>query len=418
MRIKPESIWSPTFAALLIANFFNAMGQATAGAVLPLFARDLGAATSVVGFVAGAFAITALAVRPFAGPAFDSYPKKRILLAAQGVIGTSMLLYSVAGSVPAVLATRLLHGVGMGCAAPVALSIVSQTLPSSRLNSGISIYALSQAAAQAVGPAFGIWLARTVGFSPVFSITAASIAMSLILVALLVKEPPEPEGGRPPYRLELRRAFAVRALGPTCVLMLFTMSFSCIGSFMAIYGDLRGVEQIGLYFTVYAVCLFVTRPLFGGLSDRVGTTRILVPSAVCFAASFVLISRAADLPGFLVAAVVAACGFGVSTPLIQATVFRCVPRTARGSASNTSFVGLDVGSIAGAYLGGVVIEALEPVLGSEVAAYSAMWIVMIAPIVAGVVLFLAIRGRIAAYAQEAQAADGDEQQQPGTPSHC
>ncbi|MBR2834802.1 MAG: hypothetical protein IKE43_03695 [Coriobacteriales bacterium] len=56
-------------------QFFNSFGQATAGTVLPLFARDLGATTSVIGFVAGAFAITALAIRPFAGPAFDSFSK-------------------------------------------------------------------------------------------------------------------------------------------------------------------------------------------------------------------------------------------------------------------------------------------------------------------------------------------------------
>ena len=384
------------------------MGQATTGAVLPLFARDLGATTSVVGFVAGAFAITALAVRPFAGPAFDSFPKKRILLLAQGVIGTAMLLYSFATSVPAVLATRLLHGLGMGCAAPVALSIVSETLPASRLNSGISVYTLSQAAAQAIGPALGIWLSRAVGYAPTFSLTASSIAVSLALVALLVREPSAPPGGRPPYKLELRRAFAVRALGPTCALMLFSMSFSCIGSFMAIYGDLRGVEQIGLYFTAYAVCLFVTRPLLGGLSDRVGAVRVLVPSAGCFALSFVLISRADSLPGFLLAAVVAAFGFGVCVPLIQATVFRCVPHAARGSASNTSYVGLDVGNLAGSYLGGVIIESLTGPLGGEVAAYSAMWLVMIAPIVAGAAVFVAIRGRVARYAQEAQQADGRE----------
>ena len=407
--LQKSSIWSPTFTALLLANFFNSMGQATTGAVLPLYVKYLGAATSVIGFVAGAFAITALAIRPFAGPAFDSFPKKRILLGSLAVISISMLLYSLAQSVPMIIVTRLLHGVGMGCAAPVALSIVSSTLPPARLNSGISVYTLSQAAAQAVGPAFGIWFSRTAGYSPTFLLTAASIAISLALIAVLVREPDAPEGGRPAYQLSLKRAFALRAMGPACLIMLLSMSFSCVGSFMAIYGELRGVEEIGLYFTVYALCLLVTRPVLGRLSDRVGTTRVLVPAAACFAVSFILISRADSLASFLISAVVAAFGFGVCMPLMQALVFRCVPSQSRGSASNTSYMGLDIGSLVGPYLGGAIIEALVPIAGSEVAAYSMMWLVMIAPIVAGVVFYLAMRGRFARYAREASGDTGSNQ---------
>ena len=394
-----DSIWSPMFVALLLTNFFNSFGQATAGTVLPLFARDLGATTSVIGFVAGAFAITALAIRPFAGPAFDSFSKKRLLMASIGINCCSMILYSCATSIPIILGIRLLHGVGMGCAAPLALSLVSDTLPQTRINSGISIYMLSMSAAMLVGPAFGIWMSQAVGYTPTFMVTTASLGVSLALVTFLVKDSAIPPGGRPPYQLSLKRAFAVRAIGLSCVLMFFSMTFSCIGSFMAIYGNLRGVGEIGLYFTVQAACLFATRPIFGRISDRVGTTRVLLTSATCFALSFVLISQAHELWQFLGTAVVAACGFGVCNPLIQALIFKCVPQEARGSASNTSYTGIDIGSLVGPYLGGTIIETITPLVSDEVTAYSTMWLIMIIPMVLGVALYLALSKRIQYYIQ-------------------
>lgn len=391
-QIPAPSIWSPTFVALLFMNFFMAMGQTTTGTVLPLFARDLGATTSLVGFVSGAFAVTALAVRPFAGPAFDSFSKKRLLLVAVAVITAAMASYSFAQSVPAILVGRFVHGLGMGCSGPLGMALVSETLPPQRLGSGVSIYALAQAAAQAVGPAFGLWFSDTMGYSLTFLLTAAFMAASWLTIAVFVKEPYT--GVRPPYRLSLSRAFARKAVGPAFVLMLLSGAFSCTSAFMAIYGKLLGVQDIGLFFTVYAVCLLVTRPLFGKLSDRVGTTKMLVPAILCFGASYVLASRALVLQDFLVTAVVAACGFGVCTPLLQALVFKCVPESARGSASNTTYTGLDLGFLLGPTAGGMVVEAFLPQVAVEAEAYANMWIAMLVPIAVALLAFLVMRKRL------------------------
>ncbi len=97
-----------------------AMGQTTASTVLPLYMHALGAATSIVGFVSGAFAVTAILMRPFVGPAFDSFPKKRLLMIAMVLICIAMASYAVVDSVPAVIVGRFVHGLGMGCTGPSA----------------------------------------------------------------------------------------------------------------------------------------------------------------------------------------------------------------------------------------------------------------------------------------------------------
>ena len=392
LPMKPTaSIWSPAFAALLCMSFLMAMGQMTASTVLPLYMRDLGAATSVVGFVSGAFAVTAILVRPFVGPAFDSFSKKRLLLVAMALICVAMASYAVARSVPAVIAGRLVHGVGMGCTGPLGMAMVSEMLPRERMSSGIGIYTLAQASAQAVGPAFGIWLSGSMGFSATFTVTTCCMVGAFAVVALFVHDvDPVP---RPPYRLSLSRAFDKSAIPLAAVIMLLVTAFACVGSFNAIYGGLRGVQGIGLYFTVYAGCLLITRPLFGRLADRLGTTALVVPGCLCFAAPFVLLSRAQTLPGFLLAAAVGACGFGVVTPLLQSEVFRRVGEERRGSAANTNDLGMDLGQLLGPWLGGHAVEAFEAAGTPEVDAYAHLWLVMLLPIAAGLAVYLTVGRR-------------------------
>ncbi len=271
------------------------------------------------------------------------------------------------------------------------MAIVSETLPRERMSSGIGIYTLAQASAQAIGPAFGIWLSGQVGFTATFVVTTCCMMGAFVVVAVFVRN--VDNGPLPPYRLSLNRAFAKEAIPLAAVIMLLMTAFACVGSFNAIYGGLRGVQGIGLYFTVYAGCLLVTRPLFGRLADRVGITTLVVPGCLCFATSFGLLSQAQSLPVFLLAAIVGACGFGVVTPLLESEIFRRVGEERRGSASNTSYLGMDLGQLLGPWLGGRAVEGLEASGVPEVDAYANMWIIMLGPIALALALFLVVGRR-------------------------
>ena len=373
---EKESIWSAPYVALMATNFFQSMAAFMTNTTLPLYLDALGAATSMVGIVVGAFAITALLVRPFAGPAFDSFSKKRLLLIAQTLIGLSLIGYGIAPSVPALFCVRLLHGVGIGCSGPLAMSLVSEFLPVSRLASGISIYALAQSFAQVIGPAVGLWLVEYLGFSNTYFLSAASVIVAMVGV-FFVKEPPRE---RLPYRFSLDRMFAREAVPKAIVLSLFAIAFSGTTSYLVLYGNLLGIDNMGTYFVVYALCLVATRPLFGKLADRFGPPRVLIVGVMFFAASYVMLWQVHDFPGMIAVAVVGSAGFGACAPLIQSMALGSVPPERRGAASNTAFTGMDVGMLIGPGTAGVVIETLEPLVGSTVAAYSHMWLVMLAPL--------------------------------------
>ena len=381
-----DSIWSVPFVVLMAVNFFQSMAAFMANATLPVFADSLGATASMVGVVVSSFTLSALLVRPFAGPAFDSFSRKRLLLIAQGIICLSFFAYGFVDSLGVLIAIRLFHGVGIGCSGPLAMSLVSEYLPVTKFASGISIYALAQSFAQVIGPATGLYLVDAVGFTAAYFLAAALLVVAMAGIFAIR----EPYRERLPYQLKLSRMFAREAVGKAAALMLIAVSFSCVGSYVVLYGYGRGVTDMGLFFVVYALCLVVTRPALGGLADRVGTPRVLVFGTICFTTSYVALFYAQDLPGFLLAAVIGCCA-----PLLQSMGLASVGINRRGAASNTMFTGLDLGMLVGPVAGGAVAEALAPAAGGITGGYGLMWLVMIVPALGTLAIALgwSLRGR-------------------------
>lgn len=391
MSERKESIWSFPYLALMAVNLFQSMAAFMTNTTLPVYADALGATPSMVGIVVSSFSITALLVRPFAGPAFDSFSRKRLLIASQLIICACMFLYGIVGTLEGLVAVRLVHGVGIGCSGPLAMSLVSEFLPESKFASGVSIYALAQSFAQVIGPAAGLYLVEAIGFSSSYFLAAGCLLVAICGVALIK----EPYRERLRYELKLDRMFAPEAVGKGVALMLLATSFSCMGAYVVLYGYSVGVDQMGIFFIVYAMCLLGTRPLFGSLADRFGAPRMLIVGISFFAASYLALAFADGLPLFIIAAILGSAGFGCCGPLLQSEALASVPPSRRGAASNTAFTGLDLGMLIGPMIGGAIVEKAMPLLGSQPEAYSVMWVAMLVPaaIALAVVLRWNLKGR-------------------------
>lgn len=402
---KASSIWTPTFIILLVINFFFSMSQMMNNNIIPLYARDIGLTASIIGFVMSVFYIAALCVRPFSGPAYDSFSKKRLLQIAYAVTVFANFMYVFAANQYILITARIIHGMALGCIAPLTMAFVSDILPTERMASGLSIYTTAQVLAQVIGPAFGIEMTRFVGYQLTFIISASSMTLAGLLTFFL-KEPPLTEA-RPPYRIGISRIIVARGVPTAICLMLMAIGFACIVSFIAIYAEAMGMMDIGVYFMVYAVVMMATRPIAGRLADQFGINKVLMPSIICFAVALFVLSFARTLPMFIVVAVIAAFGYGTALPLLQSMPFKFVPRSKSGAASNTNYIALDIGLLCGPLLGGHIVDALLPITGSEWAAYAGMFRLAVIPTLLALVLFLLLRKRLARYEAEAATARGE-----------
>ena len=73
----------------------------------------------------------------------------------------------------------------------------------------------------------------------------------------------------------------------------------------------QGVESIGLFFTVYALCLMLTRPISGKMIDKRGFDIFVYSGAVILILSMVILTQADNIFIFILSAVLYGIGFGL-----------------------------------------------------------------------------------------------------------
>lgn len=106
--------------------------------------------------------------------------------------------------------------------------------------------------------------------------------------------------------------------------MVFFVSatFGGTSSFLPLYAYQRGVADIGVFFTVYALAVFVSRPLTGKMVDRYNYDVTIVPGLLSIAGAMLIISYAHSLSEFLIAAVIYGFGFGTCQMSLQTMVLK------------------------------------------------------------------------------------------------
>lgn len=378
---EPQRVWNRAFVSVFIVNASLYLSQQMMNALVAKYADSLGASATVVGLVSSMFAVSALLWKVISGPASDAFNRKYILMGGMLLMALSYFGYSVSATIPVLMLSRLLQGTGQAFTTTCILALAADTLPIESFGSGIGFLSMAQAAAQAVGPTVGLSLSARVGFNKTFFIGAA-----IMLVAVVVATQIETNFQKTKkFHISVDRIMAKEAVLPAFIIFFLAMAFSVISSFLIIFAGEQGVQNIGYYFTVYAVTLLFTRPMIGRLTDRWGLTRVAIPALVCFASSFWLISCASSLWMFLLAGFVAAFGYGACQPAIQTLAMKCVPSDRRGAASSTNYIGTDLGNLVGPVLSGSLAEHFG---------YASMWRLMIVPMAVSLLIILLFRGRI------------------------
>lgn len=381
-RSVQDKIWNQVFVTAFIVNLLLQLATNMSNTLSAKFADKLGATPTIVGMVSGMFALTALIFKLVSAPAIDSFNRKLVLLGSIVVLSMAYVCYSLSYNIQMLMLSRLLQGTSQAFCTTVCLTIAADSLPSNKMATGIGYFALTNAIAQAVSPAVGLYLIGLIGYNLTFAglilVTFAAIAVTATMKIEFVKTKK--------FTISLGSVFAKECLVPTIVLFLFATSFSVVNAFLIIFAERQGVAtNIGLFFMVYALTMMFTRPLIGRLADRYGAVKVLIPAMICFGASFMIISMSATLPMFLLAGFVSAFGYGGCQPVVQAICMNSVPSERRGAASCTSYIGLDTGNLVGTVVAGGIVELFG---------YVSMWRFMLIPIAIAMVFTLTFRTKM------------------------
>lgn len=358
---KKPTIWSRNFICVLLANSLLVLSHNSVNTLVSTYATHLGAGPRIMGLLTGMFFGVALAMRPVAGPITTRIDKRKLMIFVYSLGCLVNIGYALFHSITAFVIFRFFNGIQYALVGSLCITIAGDSLPAEKMASGLGVFGVGSAATTAVAPSIGLWLKDLgtvmrdvdLGFTFVFLFAAISLGLAVIPSFLLDpdKKSKEDLAGAGKWYTNIASKYAI---APSIVMMLLIMAYSLYNSYMVPFGEELGVAGIGAYFTVLALGLLCSRPLSGTLTDRFGLRKILIPAMIIFAASFFVVSSAKTLPGILVGAIVVAIGYGAANPAMQSMCMQCETPVRRAVASNTLYIGMDLGLFLGPLLGGFV----------------------------------------------------------------
>jgi MFS family permease len=139
---------------LFVTAFVDMVGLTMIMPLLPFYATELGASATWVGFLVSSFSVAQLAVAPLWGRFSDRYGRRPAILAGLLLTGCAYVIFAFAGSVLALLLSRLMQGLGGGTIGVVQAYVADASSPEERTKSLGWLSAVTSLGAVA-GPAFG-----------------------------------------------------------------------------------------------------------------------------------------------------------------------------------------------------------------------------------------------------------------------
>ncbi|HMM06908.1 MAG TPA: MFS transporter [Clostridiales bacterium] len=379
---KKEPVWTRDFILMSIASLFITLGFQMLLPVLPVFSASIGGSDAWAGLVVGIFTISAVVMRPVSGRLLDKYGRRGVYLIGLIVFLLCVVAYNWTATIFALLMLRFIHGFGWGAASTASSTVASDIIPKSRLAEGMGYFGLTSTLAMAIAPALGLELLGAYGFNTVFYVSAG-VVIICILISLPIKYHKPDALSQPSAALPSKPGIGAiiekTAILPAIVIFFITMTYGSIVSFIALYANQRQVENIGLFFTVYAAAVLISRPYFGRLTDKKGTRFAVIPGIFFVIIAMLLVSLANSLPVFLIAGFIYGIGFGATQPALQALSVSKAAPSRRGAANATFFLGFDLGIGAGSILWGIVAENFG---------YQFIYLLAIIPAIVGALIYI------------------------------
>lgn len=370
-----EPLWTKNFLLVLISNFATYIGFYMLLPTLPIYIKNISGKESLSGLAMGVFLISAVLIRPFAGRTLDRHGRRGIYLLGLAIFMLCSLVFTWVQGLFIFLLFRFIQGFGWGYCNTAAGTVAADAIPKSRLGEGMGYFGLAMSAAMGIAPALSLFIIEKYHFSVLFLGSTFAILVSLLAAVLISyrKVDHNPSAAKSVL-------IEKRALRPSLVAFFITLVYSSVLSFLALYGAQRGISGIGIFFTVYAVTITLSRPILGRLADQRGFDIVVIPGLVIVTLTMVLFFLAQSLTMFIAAAIVFGIGFGAVQPSLQALSVLNVPPDRRGAAVGTYFTVFDIGVGLGSVLWGVVAQAVG---------YRMMYLLNVIPAVLALAFYLA-----------------------------
>ena len=333
--------WASFAGIFIVTN----LGLLAVGATLPVLPRfiteELNGSDLEVGIVTGAFALTGLVCRPFAGVAADRRGRKATVVAGTILAVIAGGLLFLPASIPTLILSRLFVGAGEGTVFTAGSAWNVDMAPPERRGRMIGLYGLAIWTGLTLGPPVGELLLHAGGYDLVWAFAVGAPALGALIASRL------PESVAPGGEQARGPVISREALGPGATFSLSVVGFAAVSAFIVLSLDERGIGHGATVFSVFAGTVVATRLVGGGLPDRIGAARCALAAAVVEAVGLVLLGAAESLPVVIAGAIGMGAAFSLLFPSLSLlAVDRVIPER-RGAAMGTFTAAFDLGMLVG-----------------------------------------------------------------------
>lgn len=359
--------------------------------VLALFAESLGASPERIGLIVSVSTLTGVFLKLPSGALSDIYGRRMLLRVGVIAFGVPPFFYPFISDLDVLTLLRLFHGLATAIFAPSALATVAE-LYRERRGAALGTYTACTQSGALLGPFIGGYLVFASGFSSSF-LTAGVFGCIAIVMFYSLHLP------SPPTRVhdnklasvwaEMWKGFSIVARNRKVLITSSTDAAKMIANgalmaFLPLYGVSVGLNaaEVGLLFTVQSLTSFISKPIMGRVSDRVGRQPLIFLGLLMCAATFVCIPHVTGLAVLLVLS--SGFGFGEAVVTSSSSAFVADSSEFKTLGAGMGMQGTigDIGHASGPLLAGVLIAqmsyagAFGIIAGLQVAAAGIFWLTM------------------------------------------
>jgi MFS family permease len=321
---------------------------------LPDHLRSLGGEEHV-GLIIFLFTVTALISRPFSGKLSDQWGRVPVMILGAAVSGIAALLYPIALAVIPFFAVRMFHGFSTGFKPTGTAAFVSDIVPADRRGEAMGILGFCSNLGSAISPAIGPSIVDKFGMNTMFFV---STGLAVLSVAVLgrIKETLE---NRRKLDLQMFRLYSSDLIEPRVITssLVLALSVFALGGILTLGPDLSnelGIENEGLYFTLYVLASLVVRIAAGKASDKYGRVPVLKVTLPILVIAVILLGFASNIYLFFAGSICMGFAMGMISPTIYAWTIDQSISTKIGRGIATMYIALEAGIGLGAVTTGYI----------------------------------------------------------------
>jgi MFS family permease len=321
---------------------------------------DFGASKSLIGIVLASYTLAALLIRPLSGFLLDLFRRKPQYLIAFFLFVITFVSYPLVTSINLFLIFRILHGFTFGFVTTAGNSLVVDILPHSRRGEGLGFFGVANNLAMVFGPMTSLLMHQYYSYDIIFYLAIAT-GLTGFLFALMIKveKSKQVKESEP---ISFDRFFLFKGFKAGFTLFLIGIPYGMFMTYLAIYGLELGIKSnLGVFFSLLAVGLIISRLFSGKMVDRGKLNRAIEIGLIISAAGILLLASLQRIHSFsdvwteilfFVSPLILGVGYGFVFPAYNTLFVNLAPNNRRATASSTFMTSWDLGVGLGLILGG------------------------------------------------------------------